>query len=130
MQAWNQYGTLWPVVHQQLGVRPDLGRGRLTVVPQLPSSAPIAGQDIRLGKGRLDLVKASLEGRRYRTAVDARHVPADRVRVGQTLPAGATVRSVSLDGHKARWNARTTHRGLEVTVRTRPGRHEVVITAG
>jgi hypothetical protein len=129
MQAWNQYGTMWPVVHQQLGVRPDLGRGRLTVVPQLPSSAPIAGQDIRLGKGRLDLVKASREGTRYRTAVDARHVPADRVWVGQTLPAGAAVRSVRIDGERATWSARRTNRGLEVTVRTRPGRHEVVINA-
>ena len=26
MQAWGHYGTAWPVVHQQLGVRPDLGR--------------------------------------------------------------------------------------------------------
>ncbi|HET8952469.1 MAG TPA: hypothetical protein VFN44_18240, partial [Solirubrobacteraceae bacterium] len=31
LQAWGNYGTLWPVVHQQLGVRPDLGRGRLEV---------------------------------------------------------------------------------------------------
>ncbi len=28
MQAWGHYGTAWPVVHQQLGVRPDLGRAR------------------------------------------------------------------------------------------------------
>ena len=27
LQAWGAYGTLWPVVHQQLGVSPDLGRG-------------------------------------------------------------------------------------------------------
>ena len=38
MQAWGNYGTAWPVVHQQLGVRPDLGRGDLEVVPQLPSA--------------------------------------------------------------------------------------------
>ena len=23
VQAWGHYGTVWPVVHQQLGVRPD-----------------------------------------------------------------------------------------------------------
>jgi len=40
MQAWGHYGTAWPVVHQQLGVRPDLGRRQLAVVPQLPSSSP------------------------------------------------------------------------------------------
>ena len=49
VQAWGHYGTVWPVVHQQLGVRPDLGRGRLEVVPQVPSSSPIAGANIRLG---------------------------------------------------------------------------------
>ncbi len=82
MQAWNQYGTMWPVVHQQLGVRPDLGRGRLTVVPQLPSSAPIAGSDIRLGNGRLDQVNVWRDGRRYGTSVEglarARQAPGDR----------------------------------------------------
>ena len=130
MQAWNQYGTMWPVVHQQLGVRPDLGRGRLTVVPQLPSSAPIAGSDIKLGSGRLDQVKVWRDGRRYGTSVKASHVPAKRLVIGQTLPRGASVRSVTLDGRRHGWHARTTNRGLEVTVTTRPGRHEVVIKAG
>ena len=37
IQAWGHYGSAWPVVHQQLGVRPDLGRGELEVIPQLPS---------------------------------------------------------------------------------------------
>ena len=36
LQAWGAYGVLWPVVHQQLGVSPDLGHDRLSVVPQLP----------------------------------------------------------------------------------------------
>ena len=57
VQAWGHYGTAWPVVHQQLGVRPDMGRGGLEIVPQVPSTAPIAGRDIRLGKGELDLVR-------------------------------------------------------------------------
>ncbi len=26
LQAWGAYGNLWPVVHQQLGISPDLGR--------------------------------------------------------------------------------------------------------
>jgi hypothetical protein len=130
MQAWNQYGTMWPVIHQQLGVRPDLGRGRLTVVPQLPSASPIAGEDIRLGDGRLDLVRASRSGKRYETTVDARHVPAGRLWIGHTLPRGSAVRRVTLDGERAGFTARETNRGVEVTVRARPGRHEVVVTAG
>ena len=130
MQAWGNYGTAWPVVHQQLGVRPDLGRGRLTVVPQLPSSAPIAGEDIRLGDGRLDLVRASRTGDRYTTTVDARHVPAERLLIGQTLPLGSDVGRVTLDGRRADYSARETNRGLEVTVRADAGRHEVVVSGG
>lgn len=55
IQAWGHYGSVWPVVHQHLGVRPDLGRGRLELVAQLPSDAPIAGERIRLGDGALRL---------------------------------------------------------------------------
>ena len=45
MQAWGHYGTAWAVVHQQLGVRPDLGHGRLEVVPQVPDGQPsVAGR--------------------------------------------------------------------------------------
>ena len=52
LQAWGAYGTVWPVVHQQLGVRPDLGRGVLEVVPQLPEGEDrIEGRQIRLGSG-------------------------------------------------------------------------------
>jgi hypothetical protein len=130
VQAWNQYGTMWPVVHQQLGVRPDLGRGRLTVVPQLPSNAPIAGADIRLGDGRLDLVRASRSGDRYTTTVDARHVPARRVWIGHTLPHGTSVDRVTLDGRRVDFAERETNRGVEVTVRADADRHEVVVSAG
>ena len=52
LQAWGAYGTIWPVVHQQLGVRPDMGRGELEVVPQVPPRSPdISGENIRLGDG-------------------------------------------------------------------------------
>jgi hypothetical protein len=129
MQAWNQYGTMWPVVHQQLGVRPDLGRERLTVVPQLPSSSPIAGSNIRLGAGRLDLVRAWREGRRYSTQVKAGHVPARRLWIGHTLPRNASVDAVRLDGKRVSFTARRTNRGLEVTVATRPGNHTLEVRA-
>src|SRR5215217_908674 len=130
MQAWNQYGTMWPVIHQQLGVRPDIGRGRLTVVPQLPSAAPIAGANIRLGDGRLDLVRAWRDGNRYGTQVKAGHVPARKLWIGHTLPRGAAVRSVRLDGDKVGYTARRTNRGLEIAVATRPGDHTLEVRAG
>ena len=46
MQAWGNYGTAWAVVHQWLGVRPDLGRGRVEVRP-----AGAAGPDLGAGTG-------------------------------------------------------------------------------
>jgi hypothetical protein len=128
MQAWGHYGTAWPVVHQQLGVRPDLGRGRLAVVPQLPSSSPIAGDDIRLGGGAID-VSAGRTGDAYRTTVDTGDAPVDRLSIGHTLPRGSHVRSVMLDGKRHGYRKRLTNRGLEVTVKTRPGQHTLVVTS-
>jgi hypothetical protein len=130
VQAWGHYGTVWPVVHQQLGVRPDLGRDALEVVPQLPSSAPIAGRDIRLGRDELALVAASRDGARYSTTVDARKSPVKELTIGHTLPRGSDVRSVRLDGRSVSWDERETNRGLEVTVETRRGEHTVVVETG
>ena len=128
VQAWGHYGTAWPVVHQQLGVRPDLGRRQLEVVPQLPSSAPIAGDDIRLGDGSVD-VAARKAGNRYRTMVDA-GAPVRELSLGHTLPRGSRVQSVALDDQRVRkYRVRLTNRGLEVTVKTHPGRHSLVVTA-
>ncbi len=127
VQAWGHYGTVWPAVHQQLGVRPDMGRDALEVVPQLPSNAPIAGRDIRLGKGSID-VAASRDGKRYRTEVDT-DVKLRDLLIGHTLPRGSQVRSVWLDGRRTDWDARTTNRGLEVTVQAGRGDHELVVEA-
>jgi hypothetical protein len=124
MQAWNQYGTIWPVVHQQLGVRPDLGRDTLEVVPQVPPYEPsIGGENIRLGDGALRSVEASHDGKRYVTEVDTGSAPVGRLLIGHTLPHGARVDSVVLDGKRHGAQTRETHRGLEVTVKTGPGRH-------
>ena len=37
MQAWGHYGTAWPVIHQQLGVRPALGDGPARRHPERPA---------------------------------------------------------------------------------------------
>jgi hypothetical protein len=130
MQAWGNYGTAWPVVHQWLGVRPDLGRGRLTVVPQLPSAAPIAGRDIRLGDGSVDVEAAKQGPNQYLTFVNARNAPIGTLTIGHTLASDAHVASVRLDGRRVDWRERVTNRGLEVTVKARPGRHLLEVTAG
>jgi hypothetical protein len=130
MQAWGHYGTMWPAVHQHLGVRPDMGRRRLEVVPQLPSSAPIAGRNIRLGSGALALVQASRDGDRYRTRVATGSARVETLLVGHTLPRGSRAAFVTLDGKPVKWEERETNRGNEVTVKTSPGDHTLEVRAG
>ena len=130
MQAWGNYGTAWAVVHQWLGVRPDLGRGRLELVPQVPQGqTTVSGRDIRLGGGSAD-VRATHAGDVYRTVVDVgKGVGADRVSIGHTLPAGAQPAVVVLDGRPVHdYRVRQTNRGTEVTVPAGPGRHTLVVT--
>jgi hypothetical protein len=128
LQAWGNYGTLWPVVHQQLGVRPDAGRGRLEVTPQLPPyERRIAGRNIRIGDGAIDVV-----ARRHRTAVDV-GVHLRRLTLGVTLPLGTSVERVMLDGRRVKPRRRVTNRGLEVLVDVggrAGGRHELVVETG
>jgi hypothetical protein len=129
VQAWGHYGTAWPVVHQQLGVRPSLGTGELEVVPQLPPGHTRAdARSIRLGKGELD-VRAERAGRRYVTSVRA-DLHLRELRLGATLPRGARVAEVTLDGRRVkRPLVRQTNRGVEVTVEASGGRHTAVVTA-
>ena len=129
MQAWGHYGTAWPVLHQQLGVRPDLGDGRLDIVPQVPSGQRrIAGRNIRLGDGFAD-VRATRSGARYTTTVRTRGTGARVLRIGVTLPPGETPSEVRLDGRRVRATRTETTRGLDVTVRApTSGTHTVTVT--
>jgi hypothetical protein len=131
MQAWGNYGTAWAVVHQWLGVRPQLGRGEIAIVPQVPAGqTSVAGRDIRLGKGSAD-VAASHTGSRYTTEIDVQVNGIKDVLIGHTLPREATIDSVSLDGVPiSDFVTRETNRGIEVTVPTDRGRHVLEITAG
>jgi hypothetical protein len=115
MQAWGAYGVLWPVVHQWLGVSPDLGRGRLAVVPQLPPDQDKAsGKRIQLGDDvRID-VTAARRGRSHLTQV--RRSGDVRLTIGAVLPRGSEVRSVKLDGNRVRADVVGTAHGLEVRV--------------
>jgi hypothetical protein len=131
MQAWGNYGTAWAVVHQWLGVRPDLGRGRLEVVPQVPQGqTTVQGRDIRLGHGSAD-VRATHAGHLYRTVIDVgQGTGARKVAIGHTLPAGAQPSAVVLDGHLVhRYRVAETNRGLEVTVPTTAGHHTLTVIA-
>ena len=128
VQAWGHYGTAWPVVHQQLGVRPDMGRRRLELVPQVPQGqSRVAGRHIRLAGGAVN-VAASRAGGTYKTTARAR-VALSRFVIGHTLPRGSRVKHVWLDGRRAGYKTRATNRGLEVLVRApASGRHKLVVT--
>jgi hypothetical protein len=131
MQAWGNYGTAWPVVHQQLGLRPDLGDGAVAVVPQVPADQPsVQGTNIRLGShGSID-IRAAQSGGMYTTEVGAANTPGSVLTIGATLPRGTQPHHVVLDGTEASNYATTlTNRGLEVTVRTRPGAHHVLVVS-
>jgi hypothetical protein len=134
MQAWGNYGTVWPVVHQQLGLRPFLPDGELDVVPQVPPGQPsVAGSDIRLGTGSADVL-AARAGRRYTTTVALHRLSLRRLVLGVTLPLSSRPRTVTLDGHRVRHGSlQVTNRGVELTVPVRRGGrdgapHTLVVT--
>jgi hypothetical protein len=132
MQAWGHYGTAWAVVHQQLGVRPHLGHDWLEVVPQVPEGqSRVAGEDIRLGDGSVD-VAATHDGARYTTTTNARGAGIRTYLIGHTLPRDAKIASVRLDGAAVTgYQSRKTNRGLEVRVPAGPDqRHTLVVVAG
>jgi hypothetical protein len=130
MQAWGNYGTAWSVVHQQLGVRPFLGDGALQVVPQVPDGQPsVAGQNIRLGDGSVD-VFAAHSGTEYKTTLEVHGLRLRSLQIGHTLPAGATPASVVVDGQPAQnASVQSTNRGVEVTAPVQGnGPHTLVVT--
>jgi len=115
-QAWGTYGVLWPVVNQQLGVDPQLGDGLLEVLPDVPpGQSSVSGTDIRVGTGSVD-VAATHHGSSYTTTVTAGL--SCTLHVGATVPAGAQVHNVTLNGSPARYAVRDTNAGREVLVST------------
>jgi len=118
MQAWGNYGTAWPVIHQQLGVSPSLGERGLAVVPQIPAGQPsVKGENIRLGDGSAT-VFAARSGKQYTTRVWLDHLRGVKLTLGATLPANTRVAAVYVDGRRAKhYDVEQTNRGTEVKVR-------------
>jgi hypothetical protein len=118
LQAWGAYGTIWPIVHQQLGVRPDLGNYRIEATPQVPAGSPgIAGDHIRLSDGSL-AVRAYASRGMYVTAVHL-DVPAE-LTIGHTIPLAGAVTKVTLNGQAVSYKVRLTNRGREILVSAGP----------
>ena len=108
-----------PDVYRKANVLPDVPKITAPVLvmhgeddPQVPPyEASLAGANIRLGPGSVD-VRAARGGHRYTTTVRTRL--AVRLRLGATLPFGAHVVDVRLDGRPVSYQVRRTNRGLEV----------------
>ena len=114
LQAWGTYGILWPVVHFELGVFPDVGRGTLRVVPQVPDGQErVAAGNVRVGSGGVD-VTGTRSGGTLTTQVTGN--PRLALTVGALLPGGATPGTVTLNGQPAAYTVVTTDRGREVRV--------------
>ncbi len=95
-QAWGAYGTIWPVIHQQLGVRPDLGRGTLEIVSQLPPDSPgLSANNVLMGDGTLAVSASANEGVYTTTATPSLTA---KLAIGHTLPKDAEVATATLDG--------------------------------
>jgi hypothetical protein len=118
-QAWGTYGVLWPVVHQQLGVDPQIGDGLLEVLPNVPpDQSMISGTAIRVGSGTID-VMATHNGNTWTTTLTSRLTCS--LHVGVTLPAGSTVTSVMLNGSPTAYQVRDNNSGRQVYVSTSCG---------
>jgi hypothetical protein len=108
--------VLWPVVHQQLRVDPQLGHGLLEVPPSVPAGQrSVSGTNIRVGTGSID-VAARHDGSSWNTTVTARL--ACTLHAGATLPAGARVHLVTLNGIPTPYVVRDTNAGRQVLVST------------
>ena len=75
----------------------------------------VSGSNIRVGTGAVD-VAATQHGSSYTTTVTASL--ACTLHVGATVPAGATVHHVTLNGSAAHYTIRDTNAGREVMVST------------
>ena len=118
-QAWGTYGILWPVVHQQLGVDPQLGNKLLEVLPDVPAGqTSVSGSAIRIGAGAIN-VKATHTGNVWTSTVTSQLTCA--LHVGATLPSGSTIHSVMLNGVVAAYKVRDTNAGRQVFVVTHCG---------
>ncbi len=130
LQAWGTYGVLWPVVRYQLGVSPDMGRNRLSVVPQVPDGqSQVSATNIRVGGGSVD-VEAVKDTNLLRTTFEQHRLGRPRVTLGFVLPEGVTPDDVTdawLNSEAAQPTYVRTARGVEASVEVRPRylRHSV-----
>jgi glycogen debranching enzyme len=114
MQAWSAYGIQWPVIHDFLGIDPNVPDKAITVIPDPPSTwSGLSVSDLRVGSGSMS-VSEQRTGLSYTIQVT---VPKGfSLTIGQVIPSGLHVESVILDGTSAVYSVVDTSRGEEVHV--------------
>ena len=76
------------------------------------------------------LARAARSGGTYTTEVGASNRPGRVLTIGVTLPRGIQPQHVVLDGTEvSSYDATLTNRGLEVTVRAKPGAHHLLVVS-
>jgi hypothetical protein len=88
------------------------------------ATGPIQGANIRLGTGSIQVLARHTDST-YQTVVD-RAVTAT-LTIGHTLPAGATIASVTLNGVSVPFAVRDTNRGREVLVAAGSETHDNLV---
>ena len=131
MQAWGNYGTAWAVVHQWLGVRPDLGDGaRRRSSRRCRRARPRCRAGTSGWATDPPTCWPPTPATRYSTEIDddrRRRPPGD----DRAHPAaqGAQPAAVVLDGQVVHnYQVVETNRGTEVTIPTTAGHHTLTIT--
>src|SRR5579884_128953 len=131
MQAWSSYGVQWPVIHEFLGIVPDIPDGRLSVIPDLPAAWPSAAvSKLRVGRSTMSAnVRRETNGFTLSVAAPK----GLKLLLGLVIPSGHHATTVRLDGRTVSFHLRHTLRGSEVQVSTTSGRSrtlEVYIAKG
>jgi hypothetical protein len=119
MQAWSAYGVQWPVIHDFLGVDPNVPDKAISVVPDPPSTwSGLSVRNLRVGSRSMS-VSTQRKGSTYTTRVTA---PRDfSLTLGQVIPPGSHVESITLDGRSSAYSIVNTLRGSEIHVTTTTG---------
>ena len=119
VDAWSSYGVEWPVIYHFLGVRPDIPKGEVSVIPSLPPTWPtLSAQNLRISHASLS-ASATHNWNRYTTVVSAPF--GFRIHIGYALPAKSILAEVTLNGRPASYEIRDTDRGREVIVTSNSG---------
>jgi hypothetical protein len=112
MQAWSSYGLLWTVVHNLLGVTPNVPQHSLAVLPEIPPTWPgLSVSNLRVGHQAIS-ENATRNGSVYQTTVSG--AAGLSLTIGAVLPTGSKPGSVTLNGKPVAYQVVATHSGSAV----------------